>query len=98
MSFALGRFAGEDGRPFLGLVAGDVVYDLGGTLGADARMIDLLRDWDERIVQLRKIADAPPDGGTPVSELRVLSPVEPTGQVLCAGANYFKHLREITLS
>ena len=35
------------------------------------------------------------DGAWPLADLRPLPPVQPSGQVLCAGANYHKHLRQM---
>ena len=41
------------------------------------------------------LAAAPPGEGVPLAELRPLAPVAPAGQVLCGGANYSKHLRQM---
>ncbi|MFJ9590790.1 fumarylacetoacetate hydrolase family protein [Streptomyces acidicola] len=60
--------------------------------------LSILRDWDASLVRLRELADAPPGEGTALERLRPLPPVHPSGQVLCGGANYFTHLRQIYVS
>ena len=52
-------------------------------------------DWDASLERLRALAAAPPGEGVPLGELRPLPPVAPAGQVLCGGANYSKHLRQM---
>jgi 2,4-diketo-3-deoxy-L-fuconate hydrolase len=89
--FGLGMFAGADGAGFPGLVVDGVVRDLrpefAGTLA-------MLQDWDVSLARLHELA-ADGASGTPLSELRPLPPVEPSGQVLCGGANYYKHLHQM---
>jgi 2-keto-4-pentenoate hydratase/2-oxohepta-3-ene-1,7-dioic acid hydratase in catechol pathway len=79
----------------VGLVVDDTVQDLRPSLGDDVRMIDLLGDWEARLLKLRALAGASSRPGTPLAALRPLPPIEPCGQVLCAGANYHKHVRQI---
>ena len=89
--FALGTFAHGEGEPFAGLVVDDRVFDL----GPGATTFALFRDWDASLERLRELASAPAGDGVPLAELRPLPPVAPAGQVLCGGANYYKHLREM---
>jgi 2,4-diketo-3-deoxy-L-fuconate hydrolase len=96
-SFGLGTFARADGVPFPGLVVDEKVHDLRPSFGQDSTTLALLDEWDATLVTLREVAKAPPDAGTPRAELRSLPPVE-SRQLLCAGANYFQHVREITFS
>ena len=91
MSFGLGTFAGADGAVFPGLVVDSRVRDLRPGFTSTLAM---LRDWDTVLPQLRVLAGAGPQG-VPLDSLRPLPPVEPSGQVLCAGANYTKHLHQI---
>jgi 2-keto-4-pentenoate hydratase/2-oxohepta-3-ene-1,7-dioic acid hydratase in catechol pathway len=92
--FGLGRFAGDDGRAFAGLVVDGRVFDLGEGSSTQA----LLADWDATLERLAALAADPPGDGVPLERLRPLVPVDPPGQVLCAGANYFRHIEEIVFS
>jgi 2,4-diketo-3-deoxy-L-fuconate hydrolase len=94
--FGLGTFAGG-GEAFPGLVVGDAVLDLRTEFGPGVTTGALLRDWDTSLERLRQLV-VKPDGGTPLADLRPLPPVQPPGQILCAGANYFRHLRQIVFT
>ncbi len=89
--FALGTFARGEGEAFAGLVVDERVYDL----GPDTTTLALFLDWDASLERLRALAAAPPGEGVALAELRPLPPVAPAGQVLCGGANYFQHLRQM---
>ncbi|WCB93291.1 putative protein YisK [Baekduia alba] len=95
--FGLGTFAGGDGDPFPGLVlgGGERVLDLRAAFGDDATTLALLRDWDGTLPRLRALAAEPAGPVAPYADVRPLPPVAPSGQILCAGANYFKHVRQI---
>jgi 2,4-didehydro-3-deoxy-L-rhamnonate hydrolase len=93
--FALGTFAGADGEPFPGLVLDERVHDLRPEF---ADTFSMLQGWDESLARLRELAGSPPGGGVHIEELRPLPPVHPSGQVLCAGANYRKHLRQMVVA
>jgi 2-keto-4-pentenoate hydratase/2-oxohepta-3-ene-1,7-dioic acid hydratase in catechol pathway len=95
--FGLGTFAGSDG-PFPGLVLGERVLDLRREFGPRTTTSTLLRDWDRSLAELRRLAAEGAGGGMPLEALRPLPPVHPPGQLLCAGANYFQHVREIAYS
>jgi 2-keto-4-pentenoate hydratase/2-oxohepta-3-ene-1,7-dioic acid hydratase in catechol pathway len=93
--FALGTFAGADGVPFPGLVVDERVYDLRWRF---TDTLSMLQSWDTSLAHLRKLAGSPPGGGIPLADLRPLAPVQPSGQVLCGGANYYKHLRQMVVA
>src|SRR5215469_14924032 len=100
--FALGTFAHRDAqrdtRPFPGLVIDDQVVDLRTHFGPQTTTGSLLNDWESSLLQLRALALRPPAESVPLGALRPLPPVEPTGQILCAGANYHKHVVEMTVA
>jgi 2-keto-4-pentenoate hydratase/2-oxohepta-3-ene-1,7-dioic acid hydratase in catechol pathway len=95
--FALGTFAAADGRAFAGLVRGDRVADLGPHLGPDVTVRGLIADWDRTLPRLQALADglAPEEEAFGLDDVRPLPPVQPAGQVFCAGANYRQHVLEL---
>src|SRR3954467_1080053 len=95
--FALGTFAAADRAPFAGLVLGDRVADLGPPLGADVTVRALVDDWDRSVPRLPALADglAPADAEHAVDDLRPLAPLQPAGNVFCAGANYRRHVLDL---
>jgi|SRR4051794_24568729 len=92
--FAFGTFAGPDGAPFPGLVVDDVVRDLRPEFTSTLAM---LQDWEVTLARLRELA-AQGATGEPLHSLRPLAPIEPSGQILCGGANYHKHLRQMVVA
>jgi 2,4-diketo-3-deoxy-L-fuconate hydrolase len=92
-AFGLGTFA-TSSRVFVGLVRGDQVHDVSHVVGRDASLRDVLADWDAALDALVAIAPRL-DSGTAIADLHVLPPVQPVGQVLCAGANYRRHVEQI---
>ena len=82
--FAFSTFAGADGEPFPGLVVDDRVYDLRPEF---ADTLSMLQDWDASLVRLHELAESTPGDGVPLDSLRPLTPVRPSGQVLCGGGN-----------
>jgi 2,4-didehydro-3-deoxy-L-rhamnonate hydrolase len=93
-TFGLGTFANGDADGFPGLVVGNRVLDLRGPLGAQTSTIALLADWDRSFEHLARLADAGVDSAVELGDLRPLPPVT-SRQILCAGANYFNHVRQI---
>jgi len=85
MSFGLGTFA-DGSRAFAGLVVGDRVVEVEGTTW------ELLQDWDRSLERLHALTDR---DGVPLDSLSVRAPIAPSGQILCAGANYRRHLRQM---
>jgi 2-keto-4-pentenoate hydratase/2-oxohepta-3-ene-1,7-dioic acid hydratase in catechol pathway len=95
--FALGTFATGDGVPFPGLVVGDRVLDLRPHFGVETTTRGLVDDWERSVESLSQLAGA---GDTEVHELASLRPRPPVmpRQILCAGANYYQHVRQIVQS
>lgn len=91
MSFGLGTFAGADGTPFPGLVVDGKVRDLRPEFVSTLAMF---RDWATSLGRLRELALEENDD-VALESLRPLPPVEPSSQVICAGANYYKHLEQM---
>ncbi len=96
-SFALGTFATASGDVLPGLLVGDHVVDLRARFGAALTTRDLLDDWDSSFAALRDLAQVDKTRAHELSTLRPLPPVMPR-QILCAGANYYQHVRQIVYS
>jgi 2-keto-4-pentenoate hydratase/2-oxohepta-3-ene-1,7-dioic acid hydratase in catechol pathway len=92
VSFALGTFDAGAG-PFCGVVVGEARVHDASAVAPSVRA--LLEDWEAAFAALEEIATR--DGGTPLTELRVLAPVEPR-QVVQAGANYYKHVLDLIVA
>jgi 2-keto-4-pentenoate hydratase/2-oxohepta-3-ene-1,7-dioic acid hydratase in catechol pathway len=96
--FGLGTFAPIGGEPFPGLVLEERVIDLRPVLGPDATTHDLFEDWEASFEALAEIAAQGDHAASHAySDLRPLPPLIPR-QILCAGANYKKHVRQIVVS
>lgn len=93
--YAFGTFSGTDGAAFPGLVVDGRVFDVRGEFPGTLAM---LQDWDRAHTKLEALAGDPPGDGTLLAELRPLPPVEPSGQILCGGANYHKHLHQMVVA
>ncbi len=100
-SFALGTFAAE-GAPFPGVVVDDRVHDITGILPGAVDTSTILRSWDRNIEVLAEFTADPErlerTPSFPLSELTILPPVAPTGQILAAGANYREHVIQMTVA
>ena len=107
--FSLGTFSRAEGRRYAGICIGERVLELATVhhqaLGCGARwslgasVLDMLQDWDANLAALRELAPqltAHPHA-VPMSSLRVHPPVDLPRQVLCTGANYRKHVVDLTL-
>ncbi|BEP64564.1 fumarylacetoacetate hydrolase family protein (plasmid) [Variovorax sp. V213] len=110
MKFSLGTFSPQGGGRFAALCFGERVLPLhalraqalhcGAQWSEGASVLDLLQDWDRNVAVLRTLADQLPaqhDSSVPMSSLRVHPPVDLPRQVLCTGANYRKHVVDLTL-
>lgn len=95
--FGLGTFTEAESDPFPGLVLDETVLDLRTHLGANITTRDLLEDWEASFGTLANIAARPSGPSYDYSSVRPLVPVIPR-QILCAGANYKKHVRQIVVS
>lgn len=98
MTFGIGAFS-TGAEAFAGLVVDDRVHDLRPRLGEDVTTGSLLAEWDASLPKLRSIAAAADaSDGVPLGDVRPLPPVQPSGQILCAGANYYKHVAQIVFT
>jgi 2,4-diketo-3-deoxy-L-fuconate hydrolase len=110
MKFSLGTFSQADGRRYAGLCWGEQVIELGllhaqaQALGAQwpaaATVLDLLQDWDANLAVLRQLAEqlqGEHPQQLPMAQLQVHPPVDLPRQVICTGANYRKHVVDLTL-
>ena len=99
--FSIGTFA-ADRAPFPGLVIDDAVYDISTVLPGTPDTASLLQDWERNIEALAAFAaDGAARAGSqsrPLDELRILPPVNPTGQLMAAGANYREHVIQMTVA
>jgi 2,4-didehydro-3-deoxy-L-rhamnonate hydrolase len=95
--FALGTFASPDGRVFAGLVLGDRVVVLESHLGRGVTVRALVDEWPEAFPRLQTLANglSPADAERDLESLRPLPPVQPSGQVFQAGANYRQHVLDL---
>jgi 2-keto-4-pentenoate hydratase/2-oxohepta-3-ene-1,7-dioic acid hydratase in catechol pathway len=93
-TFALGTFSSNDGPQFPGLVVNDTVIDLRDSFGADITTLALFEDWDQSLQRLREIAANGTHAGVATAAVRAHVPVA-SRQVLCAGANYHRHVRQM---
>ncbi|MFF3597228.1 fumarylacetoacetate hydrolase family protein [Kitasatospora indigofera] len=92
-------FADADGAPFPGLVAGDLVLDLGQApeAGNPSTTRDLLERWEETLPALHRLAEDGDRPWRPLEGLRTLPPVEPR-QLLQSGANYRQHVVDLAVA
>ena len=99
--FALGRFADVHGTTFLGVVRDQSVIRAGalGIAGVtdETNLRDLLENWDSAFALLSAAIDSHMNAkAIMLSELRPLAPVPDARQVFCVGANYGRHVVEMS--
>ena len=94
-SFGLGTFAAAAPDAFPGLVVDGQIIDLRAHLGAETTVEGLLADWDQSLPKLESLTGAAPS--IALSQARPLPPLRPR-QLLCAGANYRRHVLQIVVS
>lgn len=95
--WGLGTFESPAGDAFPGLVLGDRVCDLRPEFEQGATVRAMLDRWDDSRARLDELAARGAADGTPLMQLRPLVPFEPR-QILCAGANYRRHVKQIVVS
>ncbi|GGH51583.1 fumarylacetoacetate hydrolase family protein [Microbacterium album] len=95
-AFGIGTFAAS-GQTFVGVLRDGRVFDTRPVLGADATIRRLLPNWDAVTDTLVEVVPTL-DSGLALDDLDVLPPVQPAGQILCAGANYRVHVEQIVQS
>jgi 2,4-diketo-3-deoxy-L-fuconate hydrolase len=106
-NYALGTFSSGTGRHFAAMVIGDQAASLAELAGsiADAdpaafcSVLSLLENWDQHLPLLNAIASNIPDGihWQAVDSLQVHPPVDLPRQIFCTGANYRKHVVDLTV-
>ncbi|MBD8494531.1 fumarylacetoacetate hydrolase family protein [Pseudomonas syringae] len=106
-TFALGTFstAQDPSRKFAGVVVDHKVANLGdlakeyGFAGLiDKTVLSLLDDWQRSLEDLQQLVhQASAHDWTDERELRFHSPVDLPRQVFCTGANYRKHVVDLTV-
>lgn len=97
-AWQLVSFAGSDGRPHAGVLAGGVIAPAQGILGDGGdSVIAILEAWDAALPLLAGAvaAGAVAADGVAAATLRRLAPVLYPGALFCAGANYRDHLAEM---
>jgi 2-keto-4-pentenoate hydratase/2-oxohepta-3-ene-1,7-dioic acid hydratase in catechol pathway len=110
MTFSLGTFSRQGERRFAGLCFGEHVISFddvhadavrcGARWFRGASVLDLLQDWNANLGVMRTLAEqlSPQHpAAVPLSSLQVHAPVDLPRQVLCTGANYRKHVVDLTL-
>jgi 2-keto-4-pentenoate hydratase/2-oxohepta-3-ene-1,7-dioic acid hydratase in catechol pathway len=110
VKFTLGTFSHDGGERFAAMCIGDRVLPLhalhgqalrcGAAWPEKASVLDLLQDWDRNLVVLRALRESIPvehDAQMLMSRLRVHPPVDLPRQLICTGANYRKHVVDLTL-
>lgn len=104
-SYGLATFAADGVAEAVGLVVGDRIFPLSGLVAAadplrGASVLALLDRWAEVLPRLDELAATAPRSGTSslsVEEVRFLPPVNLPRQIFCTGANYRKHVVDLTL-
>lgn len=94
--FALGTLALGEGPSFPALIDSEgQVLDLRAALAdPELTMRGLLEQWQEVLPRLRELAVEPGLSRRPLSDFRVLAPVDPR-QVFQSGANYRQHVIDL---
>ena len=77
----------------VGIVDGDVVFDVGGHNGFPASMREILADWDAMQPRLTAVSEQAPH--LPLAEVRLHAPIPNPSKFLAIGLNYEDHLHEI---
>jgi 2,4-didehydro-3-deoxy-L-rhamnonate hydrolase len=107
--FGLCTFADPTGASQPGLVIDDLVWGIADlvdlTPGAvqtlsGCSILQLLDTWSESLAALQQLANgagASGIAGTPLAQLDLRAPVEWPRQVFCTGANYRKHVVDLTV-
>lgn len=110
MTFALGTFSIEGGARFAAICFNDHAIPLpavhatavqkGAQWGEGASVFELLQQWDRNLPALMALADelsVKHSAAVDISTLRVHPPVDLPRQILCTGANYRKHVVDLTM-
>lgn len=108
-SFGLCTYSHADGVHRAGLAIDGLVWAIAdlakydpacGLAGREPTVVDLLQDWDRSLAALEKlaaIADKSDSAGRPMESLTIHAPIEYPRQIFCTGANYRKHVIDLTV-
>ncbi len=92
---------GTDGGPVAAINVDGTVYDLEPSLGPIGTL-DLIADWQNAAARLEALAEEAAEGGLAgnaagrIGEVTLLAPLLYPSSLICAGANYRKHVLEMT--
>lgn len=81
------------GMPELGVLENDQIISLAPLAGDYPTMLSLIAGGKAALDRVRTLVGEA-DGGVPLSDVRLLSPVERPGKYLAIGMNYRKHIEE----
>jgi 2-keto-4-pentenoate hydratase/2-oxohepta-3-ene-1,7-dioic acid hydratase in catechol pathway len=81
-------------EPHPAALVGDQVVEVPALTGY-ADVLDVVRDWEAVAPALRAWD---PAGAKPAGELRLLAPIRSPRKLICAGANYLAHAREMGIT
>lgn len=107
--YGICTFRGADGQSKAGMAIGESVWTIadlshaaGGEEGilADKSVLDLLNDWDRSLSVLDRLAALAITGIIPsqsMNNINILPPIEYPRQIFCTGANYRKHVVDLTV-
>lgn len=106
--WGLCTIARTDGRRVASLAIDEKVWPVhvlathagSGGLSAGISVLEILQDWDRHLPVLDQLALIAASGdvvGQPMSELDVRAPIERPCQIFCTGANYRKHVIDLTV-
>lgn len=108
-TFALCTFLGPNGSKTAGICIDDTVWSITNLAQADgagakplagSSVMDILEDWSASLETLHRYAAIARGGSIPglaMASLNLRSPLEFPRQVFCTGANYRKHVVDLTV-
>ena len=74
----------------------DLASVLGEGAGAPVSVLSALENWDRsRAAIQRAVSDIDPASGRALADTKLLAPILYPGTLLCAGANYYDHAKEM---
>ena len=96
-SYRLATYAGSDGVARAGIVVDQRIV----AVECASSVLAILEDWSSLAPRLRRLArevrsGALPSAGSDLSHVTLLPPVMYPGTIVCAGANYKDHVREMS--
>ncbi len=101
--FALGTFAHNNSSSFPAIVLDEKVFSLHSLPQFDqlidgATILSLLENWEANFPVLQSAVESLDEANAiPLSQVRVLPPVNLPRQIFCSGANYKKHVIDLII-